>query len=341
MGWNHDFVRLGEALAALRQKQGGAEIDWQDTRVAHLDTGFTRHPAFDFTGDDSPFILWREGRNLLSPGQPPFDDGTGVGPLQHPGHGTRTMSALCGVAAGNFTGGCAPRLPIVPYRVVDDVVLDAIVRTDRSWEYLTEALLHAVGEAQCQIVSISLGGMRPTRAFGRAVDRAYESGVIVVAAAGQRIDRVTFPGFYARVIGVGGIRQRNGRFSIYNEYVDLADRVDVWAPADPIERGDMPTANAPAPVGTGDGTSYSTLHVVAAAAIWRLYRRADLASYPGWRLNEAFWHALNRSQSWTNMPVGANRYRNGVLDARALLDEALPDPALVNPNPRLAENEWG
>jgi subtilisin family serine protease len=338
MSWNHDFVRLGEALEALRQKQQGAEIDWTGVKVAHLDTGVTRHPVFAWNGGVSPFVLVDEGLNFLDPTKPPLDDGSGSGPLRTPGHGTRTLSALCGIAVDGFTG-CAPCLPVVPYRVVDDVVLDVFVHTDRSWENLEEALRHAVNARNCNIVSISLGGMRPSRAFGRAVDHAYENGIIIVAAAGQKVDRVTYPGFYSRVIGVGGIRQRNGRYSIYNEYSDLAERVDVWAPADPILRPDAPPRDETPPTGTGDGTSYATVHVVAAAAIWLLYRRAELAAYSGWRLNEAFWHCLKRSQDMNKMPQGSNRYVNGVLDSRVLLDAPLPDVATINPNWRRAENE--
>ena len=60
----------------------------------------------------------------------------------------------------------------------------------------------------CQVISISLGipffPPNATGGMGRAVDKAYEEGAIIVAAGGQIIDSVTYPGKYARTIGVGG-----------------------------------------------------------------------------------------------------------------------------------------
>ena len=39
-----------------------------------------------------------------------------------PGHGTRTLGALCGNLPGIYIGVC-PRVPVVPYRVTNGVML--------------------------------------------------------------------------------------------------------------------------------------------------------------------------------------------------------------------------
>ncbi len=340
MAWNHEFVHLDAALSTLEARQGRTAVDWTGVRVAHLDTGYTRgHPVFGtWTGDDSPVILASQGLCLVPkppPVVPPVDTGIGSGPLRNPWHGTRTGSALAGLKSTEFVG-CAPGVPIVPYRVVDDVV----PLGDAEWLPIAEALRHAVYTARCNIVSMSLGGFYPHREMGRAVDEAYERGVIMVAAAGQHSDRVTYPGKYARVFGVGGLRRLpNGEIRVYYDYSDHSERVDIWAPAAPITRADpIVPGNAP-PIGSGDGTSYATVHVAAAAAIWLRYREAELVPYEGWRRVEAFWHCLNRTASMAKMPVGGNRYVNGVLDARAILDVPLPPPERLNPNWRRAEDE--
>lgn len=343
MGWNHDFVRLGEALGRVG---GGGAVDWGDLRVAHLDTGYRRHPVLGPwtstpAGGRSPIVLVAAGLNAFDPSKPPFDDGTGSG-LKNPGHGGRTMSVLSGRpdAASGFSG-CAPGLPVVPYRVVDDILLDPAAFPEKNWPRMAKALRHAVGTAGCRFVSISLGGFGPTRDFGRAVDEAYEAGVIIVAAAGQIIDRVTYPGFYSRVFGVGGIKRdpKTGRLSIYSEYDDHAERVDVWAPAKPILRADIAADDSGAAIKAGDGTSFAAPHVVAAAALWTRLHGDALRDYRGWRRVEAFWFCLKASQDHAKMPPSGNRYANGVLDARALLDVALPPPGQLSKNERLAEKE--
>ena len=157
--WNHDYVNLPQAWAAMPKLPGSDRIDWGDICVAHLDTGYTEHPVFgrwrpDGTND---IVLVDAGRNYLEPGQRPKDTLRGEGLIQTPGHGTRTSSCLAGFKSDDFPGGCAPEIPIVPYRVVEDVVLEPQFFGTHVWEKLAAALEHVVAERKCQIVSISLG----------------------------------------------------------------------------------------------------------------------------------------------------------------------------------------
>ncbi len=158
------------------------------------------------------------------------------------------------------------------------------------------------------MISISLGipTFLPTMTggMGRAVDRAYEEGVIIAAAGGQIIDSVTYPGKYWRTIGVGGVTSER---RIWFDYRDGRDMIDVWAPAARVLRADSvagPGQVAMQPIegadpgasalssgshsgsyGSGDGTSYATVHVAAAAAMWLRHRGDDIA------------HAYDRSGS--------------------------------------------
>ena len=124
--------------------------------------------------------------------------------LDNSGHGTGTLSILAGgplAAFGGETLGGAPDAAIVPIRVADSVVL---LRTSA----LARALRYAA-DVGCAVATLSMGGV-PTRAWGEAVDEAYEGGLCLCAAAGNRVGvfpprRLVYPARYDRVIAVAGV----------------------------------------------------------------------------------------------------------------------------------------
>ena len=201
LDWNLKLVRAREALALLpRKPNSDDEIDWREVDVAHIDTGCTRHPVFGpWSGDQSPFLRPWDGLNLMEKNEAAFDH------LDHdgyPGHGTRTASVLCGNLPGRFVG-LAPGIPTIPYRAVNSTVL----WTKKARNRVARCIRHAVEINACEIVSMSMGfpqmSLFGQRRLGQAVDYAYEEGTILVAAGGQVIDRVTYPGRFSRTIGVG------------------------------------------------------------------------------------------------------------------------------------------
>ncbi len=298
MPWNHDLVRAPEALAQLPKRPDG-KIDWgqpgepQAVKVGQLDTGYTRHPALGFAdGADSAFLCADEGSDCLQPRR-----GTPEDPLKKvkamiPGHGTRTATALAG--DNEDYQGIAPGLPIIPFRVTNhsllfDAAADAVAKA------LDQVVAKVKAGEMAPIVNISLGWPFGHAGLGGAVDRAYEAGVIILCAAGQIIDRVVYPAKHARTIAVGGLEKRSAAGNkIYQRYHTYA-RVDCWAPAEPILRGD---ANSPA-YDYGDGTSYACLHATAAAAMWWRMKGAEIsATYDkGWEWVEAFRHLLLKKPS--------------------------------------------
>jgi hypothetical protein len=122
--------------------------------------------------------------------------------------------------------------------------------------------------------------------------------------------------------------------------------IDVWAPAEGVLRADsiaaedqavMPPIEGDDPgafalsldshsgsYGTGDGTSYATVHVAAAAAMWLLLRKDDIERTYGeaWQRVEAFRRLLLTSAGPINGAPPANG--TGVLDIEQLLLAALP-----------------
>jgi Subtilase family len=345
--WNLRMVRSREARELLPKLPGTPEqVDWRDLRVGHLDTGFTEHAVFGDWATGSVWLRTADGLNLREGGFDAHD------PLDYegsPGHGTRTCSVVCGdaqplpgEAAPESEIGVAPRLPVVPCRIVNRVVLTP----ERNREAVAEGIGHALAKG-CQVISISLGmpffPPNATGGMGRAVDEAYETGAIIVAAGGQIIESVTYPGKYARTIGVGGVTWQR---RIWFDYDFGKEMIDVWAPAEGVLRADsiaapgqavMPAIEGDDPgafslsldshsgsYGKGDGTSYATVHVAAAAAMWLLLRQDDIERTYGeaWQRVEAFRRLLRTTAGPINGTPPANR--TGVLDIEQLLLAALP-----------------
>ena len=336
--WNIDMVKGRQARDRLpRRTDGSGQIDWGEIEVALIDTGYTEHPVFGPWQDgQSPFVRVDDGLNLIERGQRPFD------PLAYegtPGHGTRVGSVLCGNLPGSYVG-VAPGLSIVPYRAINSV----LIYSKQARKHIAEAIRHAVDVNACEVVSMSFGFpyLFGQRHLGEAVDHAYARGIILVVAGGQIIDRVTYPGKFSRTIGVGGVRDDRTVWFKYDE--SMAQRsIDVWAPADDIYRANSVLTDGAVCVGDyghGDGTSYATVHVAAAAAMWlrKHHDRIDDLYREPWQRVEAFRHLL----AATSQPVEGDywpNHSNGILDIDALLNAELPAPADLKYEDREAQGE--
>lgn len=327
--WNRTIVRLDKALAMMPRKANGEDVAWGASRVAHLDTGYTEHPALGFANGKSPWIKADLGYDHFADRPDPRDP-LGKTEWQEPGHGTRTASCLVGGADGYR--GLAPRLPLVPYRVNDNSLIFG-----RSVEAIGEAIPAAIKRG-CQVVAISLGfPVVGDGEMGQGVDLAYDSGVIIVAACGQMTDQVSYPAKHRRVIGVGGFRKAGPIYCKYKRY----NRVDIFAPADHILRAETHKGANPHRYGEGDGTSYAVPHVAATAAMWLLHRGTEIAALykkDHWMKVEAFRKLLRDTQMRPTFkqPEGCLA---GMLDAEALLKAKLPKPDALRYEEDLAQDD--
>ena len=335
--WNLEMIGAPEAWAMM----GGLDQPnppWvsPDLRIGDLDTGIVQHPCLPFFENGLGAVHVTDGANLfdaerhgLVPLDPQLQFGT-------PGHGTRVLSVACGYQQGRFAG-VAPGAHAVPYRVTASVVINTIFNADTG---LARAIAAAHQETGCAVMNISLGDpCLPQRQVGRAIDAAYEDGVIIVAAAGNVTSEVTYPGRHRRTITAGGVssdrRPWNGG--------SYGPRVDIAAPADGISRAIF-TSDPDGPKGysaeNAQGTSYATAHVTGAAVLWLAYHRAELQARYGrtWRLVEAFRHCLTASavpgRDWHPGKYGA-----GILSIPGLLRAPLPDPAALAYIDDLAEDD--
>jgi subtilisin family serine protease len=317
------------ALAQLRASRR--------TLIAHIDAGVAAHPSLGWRGiDPPPYLLVDDGANLFDPEENPApvtplrrSPGAIAGLLEYPDHGVKTLSVILGADAA--LSGVAPGVRIVPYRVSNGPLFrdgsGPLMPGRDATAALGQAMLMALAlDPPARVMSISMGNpgwlgvydflvrvlggrIGLGRDTGRAVDRAYEAGAILVCAAGQVIDRVVYPAAYARTIAVGGFDRRGALFDHYppGGYA-RPELIDVWAQAERINRASFDlAADPPVPIHADDprnrekepsGTSYAAPQVAAAAALWveRWHDRLEaMFGAARWQIVEAFRAALRAS----------------------------------------------
>lgn len=341
--WHLKCTRLVEAWDLLGGPDG---IDWRDIRVGQIDTGFRPHPCLGFdAAGRSRFVLTDFDRNYF-PGDfsslsesltaipvgfaPPASEESALDPLHggsHDGHGTRTGSVLAGrdeSQKAKYFGG-APRVPYIPVRICDSVIINHVQRP------LAQAIVHLVNHG-CSVITLSMGMALTVilRRLRKAIDFAYDHGVILVTAAGNIWDPVVAPARLNRTLAIAGCTPALAPWLGSS----FGPEVDVSAPAWPIRRASVDRRGDPA-YGYGDGTSFATPLVAATAALWLRHRDAEIeAAYPhAWQRVEAFKTLLRGT---AQRPTDWNRrlYGEGILDARAVLDAVLPDATALKEDAR-------
>ncbi len=171
-------------------------------------------------------------------------------PQDETGHGTHIAGVIA--ARGRFTGGVAgmANVTIMPIRVLDAEQRGTDTGTQRAIDY-------AVANG-ARVINVSLGGTNLNASLEEACRRAWEQGVIVVAAAGNQGAEVLFPAKYDNVIGVGAVDDQHSVPTFSNRGAGL----DLVAPGLAV-LSTLPDGR----YGYRSGTSVATAHVTAAAAL--------------------------------------------------------------------------
>jgi serine protease len=218
----------------------------------------------------------------------------------------------------------APGVQVVPYRVTDSVIVDHVSH------HIAAAIREAI-EDGCHVVNISLGALRGDGKVARALDAAYERGVIVCCAAGQVWPWVIHPGRFNRCITMGGVGPdfRPWASAATGKYVDLCGPADQIRRVQAERRAPGDAAQHIAPGNDGDGTSYATAMCSGIAALWLAWHgvaklKAHYATSGLWQIPAAFKRLARDTATPGAWPAGSNRYGSGVLNAAALLQAALP-----------------
>jgi serine protease len=312
--WSLKKTRVIQAWEKFGPRLPGAGVV-----VGHPDTGFTPHPelaeparllaslGFDFEDDDADAA-----------------DELVDGLLDNPGHGTGTGSvivsnrgAAAGTNAGTFVSGVAPAASIIPIRATESVVLF-------SMRGLRLAIDHAVGKG-AHVISISLGGPVPNSSIRDAVRRAVDAGVIVLAAAGNRVPFVVFPAAFDEVIAVAASTIRDVPWTGSSH----GDAVDITAPGASVWRAQTAKTDAGAlqfGVARGNGTSYAVATTAGVAALWvSLHGHAALVQKYGAPNISRVFKSLLQASCRTPNGWDTDDFGPGIVNAEALLAMPLPN----------------
>ena len=149
-------------------------------------------------------------------------DPSARGVLKNPGHGIGTLSILAGnrfsfSGAGytpfnDYIGG-APAAEIVPVRVGKSVVQILTSSIAAGISYAAD--LCTKESSRVHAMSMSMGGVA-SQAWADAVNKAYEAGILYVAAAGNNFSSglfgvptrlIVYPARFRRVIAACGIME--------------------------------------------------------------------------------------------------------------------------------------
>ncbi|MCX5194014.1 type VII secretion-associated serine protease mycosin [Streptomyces sp. NBC_00249] len=251
-----------------------ARTKGKGVRVAVIDTGVDRaNPQLSAALDPGA------GRDFVDPG--------GDGTRDPVGHGTK-VAGIVAARPQEGTGfvGIAPEATIIPVRQHDgrDGGGPAALTT------LARAVDHAV-DARAQVVNISQdteAPLTPDSELARAVRRALERQVVIVASAGNGglngRGRTTYPAAFPGVLAVAASDRDNERaaFSRPGAFVGVA------APG-----VDMVSTVPGFGQCVDSGTSFSAPYVAGLAALLR-------AQHPRWTAQEVVWQIQNTAERSVN-----------------------------------------
>lgn len=293
-------------------------------RIVILDTGIYRSHA------TRPRDIADE-KNFVEPGKPADDPYKGGG-LNSPGHGTATIAVLAGARvkiAPSFDEelGGAPKATIVPVRIADSVVHFYTDEMAQGIDYAYELAMRGRGQ-YCDVVSISMGGVA-SRAWAEAVNRAYDAGVTIVAAAGNNYGDLptrytVYPSRFARIVTVAGavgdhtpFRHKSGKVMQGNYGPPGVMRKAIAAYTANVTRARWGTLDAVDL--NGSGTSYATPQVAAAAALWLARNGAAVSA--DWKRVEAVRLALfeTAEKRLPSAAIAEEFFGNGILRAAQAL----------------------
>lgn len=300
--------------------------------------------------------------------------------FQRPGHGSATAFTVIGqegvpqkdwpstpeaienfdsIKTQNLGKGLFPYVKYTPIRVGETVTFagrvgSKVFKGVGNPRGMIKALDHVISKGG-HVVTMSMGGepelFKRKKVIREAIERAYNAGIIFVAAAGNariadKFRGVVQPAQHPFTICACGVEPHVDLVNKTHRYLPWAQScdgppTDIAAPAkyiytvfktktDLVKNDELKKVmNNGNLYKWGGATSQATAHVAAAAALWRHHYK-DLLNDPffqeegkRWRIVEAFRYALYASRFvpdyWDKR---TNRLYKGILDVERLIDPA-------------------
>lgn len=346
--WYHANTKFGEALqyATEEFKNGRGCYDENSTKIAiaHFDTGYTNHPEIalvDKARGHDYIASWY--RRILQPNwrNDARDRLRNLRPILWASHGTSTASTIIGTTIpdpGKITGpdtdlnnGLWPEhVDLIPFRISENIISFN--------NKMVDATNQVINSGNIKIITMSHASLFNQRAWKNAVEKAYEKGIIWVAAAGSHAygklrSIIVFPAKYKETIATAASTHNDVPWerTHYGEEVDIsAPGFDIYVPYSRRRwYGLMPNRYF---YKWSEGTSFSTPITAAAAALWLAHHgEAKLNSmYPEpWQRIEAFRKVMKESARPHKPGIEPNKYGAGILDVLELVKRDLPDKSLL------------
>jgi hypothetical protein len=283
-------------LAMARDLAAANDTFGRPVRIAHIDTGYFKGhqstPAHLLPGLSRDFTV--------DPPRPDAEDRDGHGPpLDNRGHGTATLAILAGGPVDLLHGlrlGGAPDSEVLSLRISARVVLIGI-------DALTKAVNYAIDNG-CDVITMSMGGVA-SKFWADAYNRAYDSGVFCVCAAGNhlKMGRVSttptgtvYPALFNRVISATGVMADGTPYDLpgimsgnWGPHDKMRTSIAAYTPNIPWAEWGCPMLVSE----DGAGTSSATPQIAAAAALWL---RMHGSKFPkDWQRAEAVRQAILRT----------------------------------------------
>jgi hypothetical protein len=327
--------QLADAFSQLESARSAVPVSSSAiVRIVHLDTGYDPNHV---TSPTAQLDLSLQ-RNFVENTGSAVDPGN-TGPLRNPGHGTATLAILAGgrveFSAPGYQSvtlelGGTLHARIVPVRIGNSVVQIRTSDVAKGINYAAE--LSGDATTRTDVISMSMGGVA-SAAWADAVNKAYEAGIIFVAAAGNNISRgffgipthqIVYPARFRRVIAACGVMaDRTPYYGLrfgtmqgnWGPEGAMATAMSAYTPNVPWARWGCSQL-----VGMdGAGTSAATPQIAAAAALYlqsHFSELFDAGKYPEpWMRVEAVRTALYRSADKTADAGKTEKLGNGILRA--------------------------
>jgi hypothetical protein len=330
-GWH---LAAGKFPAAWEVTKGDG------VRIGHPDTGYWPPHV------STPMRIRPDlGANFYDQSAYGAQDTTDRGDHMMFGHGTATLALLAGnqvrlrAGDGEQTGGIyegflggAPEAEIIPVKI-GGVAGGVVHLFSEGLAQGLDYMLDPPDHRPCDVVSLSHGGL-PTASWAAAVNRLYEAGIVLVAAAGDSYQgplgafptqQTCYPAAFNRVITATGITFDSQPY----KSASLGELQGCWGPDSVLRKSvAAPAPNVPWMLANtaaawdndGAGTSASTPQIAAACALWLAKYGARF--HAGWQRVAACRRALLNSVVPSKNPdeIGAGQLNTAAMMASDLAD---------------------
>lgn len=234
------------------------------------------------------------------------------------GHGTHVAGIVAAQVNGLGSAGASPNVTLYAIKVLNDAGYGTYSDIAEGITFAVKGPDGVVGTSDdARVLSMSLGGSTDSQVLREAVKWAYESGSVLVAAAGNSgdgnpsTDNVAYPARYQWVIAVAAVDQ----FCNIPSWSSDGPEVDVAAPGVNIYSTYKNNKYA-----TLSGTSMATPHVSATIALIQALR---LASNKPLLTPSEIYSVITSAARDIGLP-GPDVYSGyGLIDAYAAVQKAL------------------